>query len=311
MDGAPLISIVTATYNRSNVLRYAIESARWQTVVDWELLVIGDACTDDTEQVVATIGDPRIRFFNLEKNIGEQSGPNNAGVRQARGQYLAFLNHDDLWLPHHLQTLLTQLEQEQADMTFSLTVTIDGDGSRRVTGACSSGSYKPGVVVPATSWLLTRELAARVGPWRFYQELYDTPSIDWIDRAWKQGARIRLAPRLTVVKPNSASRRNSYKDRDEDAQRESAARLRDDPEFVERQLTELLLSYAAPDLSIWNPLKRAAKNLLKRIAMCCGIRPSVITQLLQNGLRKGTLLDRFRRTRGLPLLERRNHKHVA
>ncbi len=97
MAGVPLVSIITATYNRSNVLCYAIDSVLRQTVTDWELLVIGDACTDDTEQIVAAIGDPRVRFFNLEKNVGEQSGPNNAGVRLAHGKSLAFLNHDDLW----------------------------------------------------------------------------------------------------------------------------------------------------------------------------------------------------------------------
>ncbi len=311
MPDGPCISIVTATYNRSNVLRYAIDSVLQQTLTDWELLVIGDACTDDTADMVASYRDPRIRFHNLETNVGEQSGPNNEGVRLARGAYIAFLNHDDLWLPHHLQTLLTQLQQEQADMTFSLTVTLDGDGTQRVTGACSTGSYHPGVVVPATSWLLTRALADRVGPWRFYQELYDTPSIEWIDRAWKLGARIRLAPRLTVIKPNSASRKNSYLHRDEAEHRELAVTLRDDPGFLERQLTVLLITYAAPETGIWIPLKLAGKNLLKRLAMCCGIRPSVFTQLIRHGLRKGRLLDSFRRTRGLPRLERRNLRHAA
>ena len=68
------------TYNRSNVLRYAIESVLAQTVSDWEMIVIGDACTDDTAEVVESFGDGRIRFHNLDQNVGEQSGPNNVGT---------------------------------------------------------------------------------------------------------------------------------------------------------------------------------------------------------------------------------------
>jgi GT2 family glycosyltransferase len=59
---------------------------RAQTRSDWELIVVGDACTDDTADVVATFPDPRIRFVNLPENVGEQSGPNNEGVRLGHGR---------------------------------------------------------------------------------------------------------------------------------------------------------------------------------------------------------------------------------
>lgn len=72
------------------MLRYAIQSVLWQTRADWELIVVGDACTDDTAEVVASFGDRRIQFLNLEHNVGEQSGPNNAGLRRARGRYVAY-----------------------------------------------------------------------------------------------------------------------------------------------------------------------------------------------------------------------------
>src|SRR5690606_24951720 len=100
VDTRPLVSVVMATYNRSNIIVYAIESLRANTLQDWELIVVGDCCTDDTETVVSAFGDQRIRFINLPENCGEQSGPNNFGVGLARGKYLAFLNHDDMWFPH-------------------------------------------------------------------------------------------------------------------------------------------------------------------------------------------------------------------
>ena len=68
----PRVSIITSTFNRSNVLRLAIASVRRSTFEDWELLVVGDHCTDDTEAVVSAFGDSRIRFFNLPQNHGEQ-----------------------------------------------------------------------------------------------------------------------------------------------------------------------------------------------------------------------------------------------
>lgn len=83
---APLVSVIVATYERSNVLRLTIECVLRSSFADWELLVIGDACTDDSSEVVASFCDPRISFTNLARNVGEQSGPNNAGCAMARGR---------------------------------------------------------------------------------------------------------------------------------------------------------------------------------------------------------------------------------
>jgi glycosyltransferase involved in cell wall biosynthesis len=65
----PAISVVIATYNRSRALAHAIESVLGQTFTDWELIVVGDACTDDTAEIVARYveADPRVRFVNLER----------------------------------------------------------------------------------------------------------------------------------------------------------------------------------------------------------------------------------------------------
>ena len=65
-DG-PLVTVVIATYNRSEVLRYALASALGQTYRRLEVLVVGDACTDDSERVVAGFGDPRVTWTNLEE----------------------------------------------------------------------------------------------------------------------------------------------------------------------------------------------------------------------------------------------------
>jgi glycosyltransferase involved in cell wall biosynthesis len=96
---SPLISVITATYNWSSVLRYAIQSVLWQTLQGFEMLIIGDGCTDDSAEVVASFQDPRLRWHNLPENSGHQSMPNNTRLAMARGKYVAYLGHDDLWYP--------------------------------------------------------------------------------------------------------------------------------------------------------------------------------------------------------------------
>ena len=83
----PRVTVIIPTYNYARVLPYSIRSALWQTFSDFELLVIGDHCTDESESVVTAIGDRRVRWINLPKNIGHQSGPNNEGLRQARANW--------------------------------------------------------------------------------------------------------------------------------------------------------------------------------------------------------------------------------
>ena len=62
----PTVSVIMATYNRSNIIGYAIGSLLRSSFADWELIVVGDACTDDTESVVSSFADPRIRFIKVD-----------------------------------------------------------------------------------------------------------------------------------------------------------------------------------------------------------------------------------------------------
>ena len=125
---SPRVTVLIPTYNWSTVLPYSIGSVLRQTMPDFELLVVGDGCTDDSQAVVEKIGDPRIRWINLPTNTAHQSGPNNEGLRQARGEFIAYLGHDDLWLPHHLESAIAALDRG-ADFTHSLIALVRSDGS--------------------------------------------------------------------------------------------------------------------------------------------------------------------------------------
>ena len=75
-----------ATYNRPAVLAFAIRSVLAQDFADWELIVVGDRCSEATGVLVGSFADRRIRYINLALNTGEQSGPNNVGIARARGR---------------------------------------------------------------------------------------------------------------------------------------------------------------------------------------------------------------------------------
>ncbi|MEO8396980.1 MAG: glycosyltransferase family 2 protein, partial [Chloroflexota bacterium] len=117
---SPLVSVIIPTYNRSNLIRYAIQSVLWQTLANFELLVVGDGCTDDTAEVVASFSDARIHWHNLPENTGNQSAANNHALEHAQGKYIAYLGHDDLWYFTHLERLVSALETEQAALVHSL-----------------------------------------------------------------------------------------------------------------------------------------------------------------------------------------------
>src|SRR5579872_2122093 len=99
----PQVTVIVPTYNCSRTLRCALRTLCQQFYRDFEVWVVGDCCTDDSEQVVAAMGDSRLHWTNLTQRVGRQNGPNNEGLRRAQGKYIAYLGHDDLWFPWHLE----------------------------------------------------------------------------------------------------------------------------------------------------------------------------------------------------------------
>jgi len=297
----PCVSVVTATYNRSNVLRHAIDSVRRQSLEDWELLVIGDGCTDDTASVVASFGDGRIRFTNLPQNHGEQSVPNNAGISNATADYVAFLNHDDIWFPDHLETLMSAMEREPADLVYALSARIDTHGRPHLWGHSPGGRYSRWHVVPASVWLMRRDLAARVGPWTPASALYDAPSQEWLRRALASGARLRPVSRLTAIQVTSGGRRDSYKNRDEDEQAYALRAVTDDPVACRERLLTAIAQGSSSAETYARPLALAGRSLKAAVARACiaaGVPPVVFFSALRHG-RRGGFIRSLRRTRGL------------
>ena len=209
MTSAPRVTVIMATWNWSEVLPFSIGSVLLQSFRDFELLVVGDGCTDDSEQVVRAIPDPRVRWINLPENNGQAFAPNNEGLRQARGELIAYLGHDDLWLPHHLQTQIGAIDAG-ADMVHAMVRIVN---PLKEEGCFFRPEYVPGDWLPPTSVVHRRSLVERAGGWRDYRILTCDPEVDLWRRFHEAGAKIRFVPRLTAIKLPAANRRNVYRER--------------------------------------------------------------------------------------------------
>jgi glycosyltransferase involved in cell wall biosynthesis len=105
----PLISVIIPTYNRSHLIMGAIESAIAQSYQNLEIIIVDDASTDKTEELIATVKDSRLRYIRHQTNLGGANA-RNTGIDAAQGEYIAFLDSDDVWLPHKIELQLSTLQ---------------------------------------------------------------------------------------------------------------------------------------------------------------------------------------------------------
>jgi glycosyltransferase involved in cell wall biosynthesis len=222
----PLASVVIATYNRSSVLPYSIGSVLDQTVTELQILVIGDACTDDSERVVASMGDPRIEWVNQSERHGHQSGPNNEGIRRAEAPVIFYLGHDDLWFPHHVESLLEAFA-EGADVAFSIVTRIAGDGAIGFVPAATP--FVKGMSIPPTVIAHRKQLADSHGGWHDYRSTELPPEIDLLARYFDADATIKPVRRVTAVKFPASDRPNIYQSGDVREQAAWLERIRAQP----------------------------------------------------------------------------------
>jgi glycosyltransferase involved in cell wall biosynthesis len=131
----PVATVIVPTHNHVDTLRYSIPSALAQTLGDLELFIVGDGVGSDTRDVVAELqkADKRIRFFDLPKAPRHGEANWHTAVTHASGRFVAYLGDDDLWMPNHLETMSSLLEQ--ADFAHTLHVGVGPDGALFVLAA--------------------------------------------------------------------------------------------------------------------------------------------------------------------------------
>ena len=126
-----MVSIVMPAYNAQDYIQEAIQSVLQQTYTEWELLVIDDASSDRTAEIVNQLvrKDSRVHYIKNKANIGAAES-RNRGVELAEGQWIAFLDSDDCWHPDKLKRQLDLAEKHRAEFVFSGSAFMNKDGRR-------------------------------------------------------------------------------------------------------------------------------------------------------------------------------------
>lgn len=124
----PTVSVVTPTYNRADVLPRAIDSILNQTFADFELIVVDDGSTDNTEKVVKSYADNRIQYIQFENNRGANAA-RTQGIKSASGKYIGFLDSDDEWLPRKIEKQVKTIQSSGSDIAYTGIKQVDSDGN--------------------------------------------------------------------------------------------------------------------------------------------------------------------------------------
>ena len=116
MKNATLISVVIPAYNAGQFLDETLESVLSQTYENWECIIVNDGSTDNTESVAKKWCEKDSRFRYFYKENSGASDTRNFGIKETRGEYIAFLDADDLYLPEYLEFCLKTLIEQDSDL---------------------------------------------------------------------------------------------------------------------------------------------------------------------------------------------------
>ncbi|MBR3933198.1 MAG: glycosyltransferase family 2 protein [Clostridia bacterium] len=120
-----LVSIIMPSYNTAKYISQSIESVLNQTYTNWELIIVDDCSTDNTDEIIKTyLGDNRIIYLKNEKNSGAAVSRNYA-LREAKGKWIAFLDSDDIWLPEKLKKQISFMENHNYNFSYTPYQQID------------------------------------------------------------------------------------------------------------------------------------------------------------------------------------------
>lgn len=131
MKEEQLVSIIVPVYNSEKFINDTIQTVKEQMYKNWELLLVNDCSTDNSENIIEKYikEDNRIKLINLEKNSGAAIA-RNTGIESSRGKYVAFLDSDDLWKKEKLSKQIKFMEENNYDFTFTGYEFADENGNR-------------------------------------------------------------------------------------------------------------------------------------------------------------------------------------
>ena len=135
-----LVSIIMPSYNTAKYIAESIQSVLDQTYKNWELIIVDDFSTDNTDEIVRPfLVDERIHYLKNELNSGAAVSRNRA-LREAKGRWIAFLDSDDLWMPEKLEKQISFMETNDYSFSYTEYEEIDVNGNK--TGVYVTGPKK-------------------------------------------------------------------------------------------------------------------------------------------------------------------------
>jgi glycosyltransferase involved in cell wall biosynthesis len=226
----PHFSVVIAAFNAARWIIPTVSSALGQTYRDFETIVVGDGCTDNTGEVLASHFGNRIQWRNLDRNSGGQSVPNNEGIRMSRGTHIAYLGHDDIWSPHHLQRLAEIIRTHDPDFAVSGALYHGPPGScyYQTTGLFDDARAAETEFFPPSSFAHRRDVVARIGSWRNPDELRAPADCDFLLRAVGHRCTFASTKTITIHKFAAGHHYLSYRFPSDVEQRLLLERLREE-----------------------------------------------------------------------------------
>ena len=225
----PKFTVITATWNRSQHIIPTIKSVLGQTFTDFEYLIVGDCCSDDTEEIVRPFLSERVHWLSTSERWKSQSGPNNVGIHAAKGDYIAYIGHDDLWGPEHLAWHLKTLSvKDGPDISVSACLNFGSPGANRdhLVGIDPQARRTVGFFYVPTSIAHRRDVCDRIGLWKRPDETDRFVDVEFESRAQAFGMKFVPNGALTAFKFTAGSRYLSYLDVDSFEQVDFAARMK-------------------------------------------------------------------------------------
>ena len=164
----PLVTVVIPTYNRGALVQQAIASVIAQTYRNWELIIVDDGSDDGTREAIITMNDPRIKLLTIP-HIGNIALLRNIGVEDGSGEWLAFLDSDDIWIPRKLEIQLFFLLQEGKRWGYG--------GFELMNDDMQTIPNKAGQFRPMSGWIikevLTTEASVTIGTLMLERTLFE------------------------------------------------------------------------------------------------------------------------------------------
>ncbi len=185
-----LVSVVIPTHNRENTIKRAVDSVLCQTYANLEVIIVDDGSTDNTAKVIAEYDDNRIKLI-CQKEQGGANKARNIGIAHSRGEYIAFQDSDDEWLPNKLKVQIQLMEQESFAACYSAYNLCEGDLVRIIPGDYQNrDKYQRGLreilsehnVVGTQTLVIRREVLQMLGNEYFDDRLPRMQDYDFVVR---------------------------------------------------------------------------------------------------------------------------------